>query len=90
MGRRLPLRAGGDQDEELAELQRRFHLLEDEAKPSLERAPASPRASHRAAREKEVSSRLPFENEAELARLDDLDGRLQLNSPDVWPMNPRT
>ncbi|KAL1495623.1 hypothetical protein AB1Y20_016491 [Prymnesium parvum] len=73
MVRRVPLRAGAaDQDEELADLQRRFHLLEDEAKAAAERTPApSPRAASRALREREGAARVSSDNEAELAKLDE-------------------
>ena len=45
-GRRGPkMSYGADQDEELAELQRRFMALEDEARTTMEKTMATPRGA---------------------------------------------
>ena len=68
---------GGAEDEELAELQKRFHALEEEARVTAERAQslpgsttATPRLHVRVARERDSTSAVRAENEAELAKLD--------------------
>jgi len=73
MGRRLQLRSGqADQDEELADLQRRFSLLEDEARLSVERnAGATPRMNLRAQKERTTAANIQVDNDAELAKLDE-------------------
>eukprot|EP00966_Prymnesium_polylepis_P221299 5119308-Prymnesium_polylepis.1 len=73
MGRRLQLRSGqADQDEELADLQRRFNLLEDEARQSVERnAGATPRMNLRAQKERTTAANIQVDNDAELAKLDE-------------------
>ena len=74
MGRRPAARAQTDQDEELADLQRRFNLLEDEARQSVERNPAggaTPRAHQRAQRERTVATNIQTNNDTELAKLDE-------------------
>ena len=63
---------GADQDEELAELQRRFMVLEDEARQTVERTMASPRATtNRTQRERTAAANVRSDNEMELAKLDE-------------------
>ena len=63
---------GADQDEELAELQRRFMALEDEARTTMEKTMATPRgAANKAGRERAAQASVRADNEAELAKLDD-------------------
>ena len=62
-------RGAGEQDEELADLQRRFTALEDEAK-----APTQHPSAHstlRTARERSVAAAVKADNEAELSKLDE-------------------
>ena len=67
-----------DQDEELADLQRRFNALEDETRLAAERtasttiAGVSPRATMaRSQRERNVAATVRSDNEAELSKLDE-------------------
>jgi len=68
---------GDTQDEELADLQRRFSALEDETRVASERANASatlstPRnVAMRTPRERTIAAELRAENEADLAKLDE-------------------
>jgi len=70
---------GQDQDEELADLQRRFNALEDEtSRVATERLAsattsigASPRGSDRALRERTAAAQVRADNEAELGKLDE-------------------
>ena len=63
---------GADQDEELAELQRRFMALEDEARTTMEKTMATPRgAANKAGRERAALASVRADNEAELAKLDE-------------------
>jgi len=72
MVRRIQLRSGqADQDEELADLQRRFNMLEDEARLSVERNAGAPRAHVRAQRERTAVANTQTENASELAKLDE-------------------
>jgi len=66
-GRRALARSG-DQDEELAELQRRFSALEDEAKTG---GPQTPRSTLRMQRERTMGAQVRSENESELNKLDE-------------------
>ena len=60
------------EDEELADLQRRFNLLEDEARQSVERSPGTtPRTHLRAQRERTAAAHVQIDNETELAKLDE-------------------
>ena len=76
-GRRMQMRGMGEnQDEELAELQRRFNMLEDEARGGamLDRSGPStttPRATLRGQRERAVASAVRADNESELNKLDE-------------------
>ena len=70
MGGRSPRvlkKKGSDQDEELADLQRRFTALADEDQPRI----STPRSTVRREREREVVAAVRTENESELNRLDD-------------------
>jgi chromosome segregation ATPase len=68
-GRRMKMGAG-DQDEELADLQRRFSALEDEARTT---GPVSttPRSTLRTQRERSVAAGVRADNEGELSKLDE-------------------
>ena len=72
---KMTLRAG-DQDEELADLQRRFTALEDEARTSMSAgaqnsAMATPRSTMRTQKERSVAAAVRQDNQNELAKLDD-------------------
>jgi len=60
-----------DQDEELADLQRRFTALDDEAKAGVPSTQITPRSTLRAQRERSTAAAVRENNDAELARLDD-------------------
>jgi len=60
-----------DQDEELADLQRRFTALEDEAKTSQPSAQITPRSTMRTQRERSTAAAVRADNDSELSRLDD-------------------
>ena len=63
---------GQADDEELADLQRRFSLLEDESRLAAERTSGcSPRALSSAGQERTEASHVQTENETELAKLDE-------------------
>ena len=66
---RMQLR-GGDQDEELADLQRRFTALEDEAR-TQPLSTVTPRSSMRTQRERSVSAAVRADNDNELSKLDE-------------------
>jgi len=66
----------GDQDEELADLQRRFHALEDETRQPTERTfphppPGSSPRESRTMRERNAVATVRANNEAELGKLDE-------------------
>ena len=67
-GRRMKL--AGDQDEELADLQRRFTALEDEAR-TAPIVSTTPRSTMRTQRERSVSAAVRADNDTELSKLDE-------------------
>ena len=71
---KMTLRAG-DQDEELADLQRRFTALEDEQKTSsigaTNSALPTPRSTMRTQRERSVAAAVKADSQNELAKLDE-------------------
>ena len=69
---RRQLSRSADQDEELADLQRRFAALEEEAKSSNSAAMSqTPRSTQRTQRERTVSAAVRADNESELNKLDE-------------------
>ena len=88
-GRRGPkMSYGADQDEELAELQRRFMALEDEARTTMEKTMASPRgAANKAGRERAAQASVRADNEAELAKLDEQITQLRRKHDDLAHAN---
>jgi len=60
---------GGEQDEELADLQRRFSVLEEEGKQP--QAPIMPKSTMRTQRERSTAATVRQDNESELSRLDE-------------------
>jgi len=69
-GRRMQVRQG-DQDEELAELQRRFSALEDEQRSGATGANQTARSSLRTQRERTQAAAVRSDNESELNKLDE-------------------
>jgi hypothetical protein len=67
-GRRMKL--AGDQDEELADLQRRFTVLEDEAR-TAPLSSTSPRSTMRTQRERSTAAAVRADNDGELSKLDE-------------------
>jgi len=67
-GRRGLMRSGAE-DEELADLQRRFSVLEEEQKQAPK--PEIPRATMRSQRERAVAAGVRADNDAELSKLDE-------------------
>ena len=88
-GRRGPkMSYGADQDEELAELQRRFMALEDEARTTMEKTMATPRgAANKAGRERAAQASVRADNEAELAKLDEQITQLRRKHDDLAHAN---
>jgi len=88
-GRRGPkMSYGADQDEELAELQRRFMALEDEARTTMEKTMASPRgAANKAGRERAAQAGVRADNEQELAKLDEQITQLRRKHDDLAHAN---
>jgi len=88
-GRRGPkMSYGADQDEELAELQRRFMALEDEARTTMEKTMASPRgAANKAGRERAAQAGVRADNEHELAKLDEQITQLRRKHDDLAHAN---
>ena len=79
---------GADQDEELAELQRRFMALEDEARTTMEKTMASPRgAANKAGRERAAQAGVRADNEHELAKLDEQITQLRRKHDDLAHAN---
>jgi len=79
---------GADQDEELAELQRRFMALEDEARTTMEKTMASPRgAANKAGRERTAQAGVRADNEHELAKLDEQITQLRRKHDDLAHAN---
>ena len=79
---------GADQDEELAELQRRFMALEDEARTTMEKTMASPRgAANKAGRERAAQAGVRADNEQELAKLDEQITQLRRKHDDLAHAN---
>lgn len=79
---------GADQDEELAELQRRFMALEDEARTTMEKTMATPRgAANKAGRERAAQASVRADNEAELAKLDEQITQLRRKHDDLAHAN---
>ena len=67
-GRRLKVQDG---DEDLADLQRRFTALEDEARIAPPAAQITPRSTLRTQRERSTAAAVRADNETELSRLDE-------------------
>ena len=79
---------GADQDEELAELQRRFSQLEDEARTTMEKTMATPRGNtNRTARERVSAAGVRADNEQELAKLDEQITQLRRKHDDLAHAN---
>jgi len=88
-GRRGPkMSYGADQDEELAELQRRFMALEDEARTTMEKTMATPRgAANKTGRERAAQAGVRADNEHELAKLDEQITQLRRKHDDLAHAN---
>jgi len=88
-GRRGPkMSYGADQDEELAELQRRFMALEDEARTTMEKTMATPRgAANKTGRERAAQAGVRADNEQELAKLDEQITQLRRKHDDLAHAN---
>ena len=65
------LKMTGEGDEELADLQRRFTALEDEARIAPPAAQITPRSTLRTQRERSTAAAVRADNETELSRLDE-------------------
>ena len=87
-GRRGPkMSYGADQDEELAELQRRFAVLEDEARATVEKTMSSPRTTNRTQRERVAAANVRADNDQELAKLDEQITQLRRKHDDLAHAN---
>ena len=80
---------GADQDEELAELQRRFMALEDEARVTMEKTMTTPRhaGGNRTQRERTAAANVRSDNEQELAKLDEQITQLRRKHDDLAHAN---
>jgi len=79
---------GADHDEELAELQRRFMALEDEARTTMEKTMATPRgAANKTGRERAAQAGVRADNEHELAKLDEQITQLRRKHDDLAHAN---
>tara|TARA_B110001452_G_scaffold174347_1_gene146144 strand:+ start:157 stop:804 length:648 start_codon:yes stop_codon:yes gene_type:complete len=87
-GRRGPkMSYGADQDEELAELQRRFAVLEDEARATVEKTMSTPRSTNRTQRERVAAGNVRSDNDQELAKLDEQITQLRRKHDDLAHAN---
>ena len=78
---------GADQDEELAELQRRFAVLEDEARATVEKTMSTPRSTNRTQRERVAAGNVRSDNDQELAKLDEQITQLRRKHDDLAHAN---